>query len=371
MKEDGRGSPPVPVQEALAHRKAREIEAEGEAYICFNDDFRGVPRGTAVFADCTVYGYPQIGRILALQAGLAEQFAAPFWVEEKIDGYNVRVFRRGERVLALTRGGFVCPFTTDRIGDLMDAAVFEHEPDLVVCAEVAGPDNPYLESSPPFIKRDVRLFAFDLGRLGCPGFLPQEDKHRLIEQHGLPAVPCFGRYRAADVDALQAILERLDREWREGVVFKQDRPEPRRAKYVTSTSSVLDIRATAYNILDLPPEYFINRIMRLVLFMEEQGLDSEQALADAIGEAFVGGMREAIDQFKAQHKVFRTYTCRFRTREAAQRMLVHLGRKSRQVQVNKHDLRREGDYWVLEFERVSQSMSGMLNHLLSGGVVYD
>ncbi len=103
MGSDAGGAPALPVHEALTRRKARPIQAEGCAYVGFTDAFRGVPRGTAVFADAVVYGDPQIGRILALQPGLAEQFPAAFWMEEKVDGYNVRVFRSGERILALTR----------------------------------------------------------------------------------------------------------------------------------------------------------------------------------------------------------------------------------------------------------------------------
>ncbi|HKJ10674.1 MAG TPA: RNA ligase, partial [Gammaproteobacteria bacterium] len=188
------------LEQALRARKARHAAFEGLQYHLFNDDCPDFPRGTAVFDDQVVYGYPRIGRILALNPALAEQFAGPFWMEEKVDGYNVRIVRVQGRAVALTRGGFICPFTTDRLVDLMDLSVFDSEPDLVVCGEVAGPDNPYLESSAPFVAEDVQLFVFDFMRRNEPDFLSHERKRALLDRFGLPPVQDFGRFAPGDLD---------------------------------------------------------------------------------------------------------------------------------------------------------------------------
>jgi putative ATP-dependent DNA ligase len=180
------------VKEAVRQRKARSESFLGFEYLRFSDDFKDVPRGTAIFQDTVVWGYPHIGRVFVLERGLREQFKGPFWVEEKVDGYNVRIFRIGDRVLALSRGGYLCPFTMDRLGDFLDLSFFEDNPDLVICAEVAGPENPYIEESPPYIKEDIRVFVFDIMKKNSGEFLPQEEKLRLIERYSLPSVEIFG-----------------------------------------------------------------------------------------------------------------------------------------------------------------------------------
>ncbi|HKK14737.1 MAG TPA: RNA ligase [Gammaproteobacteria bacterium] len=359
-------------EKALEARKARRGRFEGLGYVHFTDDHEGVTRGTVAFEGTVIHGYPHIGRVLALRQGLREQFPRPFWVEEKIDGYNVRIARVQSRVVALTRGGFICPFTTDRLPDLMDLSVFEAEPDLVVCAEVAGPDNPYLESSAPFVPEDVRLFVFDLMRTNAPGFVSHAEKAELAARFDLPRVTVFGRFGAGDVEAIQTIVKDLNEQMREGVVFKEEAPDGRRAKYVTSNSGISDIRTTAYSLLELPAEYFIGRVLRLVLFMDEQGLEHSRTLDGRLGAAFLDGLMGAIRQFHAEGKVYQTFRCRFRERRNAQLMVSHLKRAGgTHVHLSQRALRQEGGYWVLEFDRVYPTLNGLLQHLLSGGLVFD
>jgi putative ATP-dependent DNA ligase len=363
---------PEPFQLALDHRKARREELpDGGEYLRLTDDFHGLPRGTVLAAGRVVYGYPHIGRILQLETGLAQQFEGPFWVEEKVDGYNVRVARLDGEVVALTRGGFVCPFTTDRLPDLLPLTVFEERPELVVCAEVAGPDQPYVVGHPPQVPSDVALFAFDLMAVDAPGFLTDAETQALLTRYGLPRVERFGRFEAADWATLRTLLTTLGREHREGVVFKEDAPSGRRAKYVTGTSCIDDILATVDNLPQLPPEYFTGRVLRLALFLAEQGEETLPGARDALGRAFLDGLMDAIGRFRAQHRVSHTHLCRFRDRRQAERLLAHLRRAEGPIQVIERRLEREGGYWVLELEKVYTGMTGLLGHLLAGGIVYD
>ncbi len=359
------------VREAIRQRKARSETFLGFEYLRFSDDYKEIPRGTAIFQETVIWGYPHIGRIFMLEKGLREQFTGPFWVEEKIDGYNVRIFTTGDRVIALSRGGYICPFTTDRIPDFVNLEFFEDNPNLILCVEVAGPENPYIEESPPFVTEDVRFFVFDIMRKNERGFLEHREKISLLERYALPGVEIFGRFTHADLDQLRELLLRLDRERREGVVLKEDSPENRRAKYITSYANLNDIRITARNMLQLPPEYYTNRIMRIVLFMEEEGVERTEHLYRELGRAFIEGLFSAIEQFKREHKVYRTYTCRFRSRENALALMELLHRTSRHIQVIERSLKREGEYWILTFDKVFLNMTGLLGHLLSGGLVFD
>ena len=355
------------------HNKSKSIAATHDdlRYCRFTEDTKDVTRGTAVFDHVSVHGYPHIGRLVALQPGLAEQFSAPFWVEEKVDGFNVRIFRIQDRLIALSRGGFVCPFSTDRIPDLLDPAIFDREPDLVVCGEIAGPENPYAENAPPFVPEDVRLFVFDLMRFNQTEFLPQDEKIRLIKHYKLPSVKIYGRFEVGDIDEIRGILRRVNDEYREGVVFKEESSRNHRAKYVTYNSSISDIRVNAYNLMELPPEYFTSRILRLVLFLEEQGLGRPEGINECVGAAFLDGLLEAIKRFRDQKKVYWTFRCRFRERGNAEKLMEHLRKVKRHVQIIQRDLRQEQGYWILEFDRVYPSLTGLLSHTLGGGLVYD
>ena len=357
--------------EALRRKKARQRHYRGIDYHHFLDDWHHIPRGTAVFGDTVVYGYPHIGRVLALEAGLKAHFQAPFWAEEKINGFNVRIVRIGDHILALTRGGFVCPFTTDRLPDLMPLTPFDRHPELVVCAEVAGPDNPYLESSPPFIDRDVRLFVFDLMETNRAAFLPYRDKQALIERFRLPAVPCYGYFRVDEVERIRRLMLELHRDWREGLVFKEDSPRDHRAKYVTGNSNIDDLRAAADNLLELPPEYFTNRLLRLILFIEENGLGLTVDLERLLGGVLLGGLHQAVTKYQQEHRVYTTFRCRFRERENAELLLDHLKRASRHVQIRPRTLAREDGRWLLEFDRIYPALTGMLGDLLAGRMIYD
>ncbi len=359
------------VREAVRQRKARSENFLGFEYLRFSDDYKDIPRGTAIFQDTVIWGYPHIGRIFMLGKGIREQFEKPFWVEEKVDGYNVRIFRVGDRVVALSRGGYLCPFTTDRLPDFINLDFFEENPDLVLCTEVAGPENPYIDESPPFVKEDVKFFVFDIMRKNEQGFLSQEEKLRLIEKYSLPSVEVFGRFSHEDVDKLKDLLIKLNEEGREGVVLKEDSEENRRAKYITSYANLSDIKVTAKNMLQLPPEYYTNRILRLVLFMEEEGIERTEHLYEELGRAFIDGLFDAIEQFKREHKVYRTFRCRFHRRENALALVELLQRTSRHIQVVQKDLKEEDSYWVLTFDKVFLNMTGLLGHLLSGGLVFD
>ncbi len=359
------------IKTALDKGKATQTVYDDLNFVRITDSSGGLRRGTAVFDAGTVYGYPRIGRVLALEAGLAEQFAEPFWMEEKIDGYNVRIVRVHDQLIALTRGGFICPFTTDRIPDLIDTSIFDKNPNLIVCAEVAGPDNPYLEGGPSFIPHDVRLFVFDLMHWNQPGFLPHANKIQLQERYGLPTVRIFGRFDISAIPQIHEILIRLNDEEREGVVFKEDSERNHRAKYVTSNSNLSDIRALAARIRDLPPEYFTDRILRLVLFLHEQKLVRTEELDRQLGAAFIDGLQDSIAQFLSEHKVYHTFRCRFRSRENAMKLIAHMNQTAGHVKIHRRNLYQEQGYWLLEFDRMYPALNGLLSHLLSGGLMID
>ena len=362
------------VQQARRQRKLRRVRGPGYAYLCFTDDYRKIPRGTVIDRRGVLWGYPHIGRILSLEAGLAEHFPGSFRVEEKVDGYNVRVARLGDHVLAFTRGGVVCPFTNDRLSDLMDLSIFDSEPDLVVCAEVAGPDNPYVAAEIPSVKEDVALQVFDFMRLGHKGFVSHEERDALVARYGLRPVRNLGYFTSEERGRLRECIEDLDRLGCEGVVIKDARRPQRRAKYVTASASLNDIRQTAQALMDNEAEYYTNRILRLALYLLDHNQPVDDELRRALGGALLDPLLAVMADCQHHRRVGTVYRCRFRQRANAQAFMAFLRRSGgRHAQVREIGLARESGsgYWLLRFERTAVRLSGLLDHLFSGGLVYD
>ncbi|WP_018138433.1 MULTISPECIES: RNA ligase [unclassified Thioalkalivibrio] len=360
------------LQDAVANRRAEALTFDGLEYARLLEPVNHYPRGSVVLPDGSIIpGYPAIGRIQSLEAGLPRQFDQPFWAEEKIDGFNVRILRWHGRIYAFSRGGYVCAFSTDRVTDFMDPVIFDAEPDLILCAEIAGPDTPYLEGSTPRVAHDVGLFVFDLMRLGQPGFVPQPEKFSLIEHHALPPAPLHGQFTPHDTQALGQLIRRLDEEGAEGLVLKTVDGQ-HRAKYVTGSSCISDIRVCSEQLLDLPPEYFTNRLTRLAIFLSEHPSRHHTDLEQILGDALLSGLYGAVGQHRRQGHVGHRYRCRFRERANALHFMNHMrATGGRHVAFADDAPRQEDGYWLLEFDRQFDRITGTLASALAGERQYD
>ena len=268
-------------------------------YIRITDDTPTHPRGTVIFPHWvdqeghifTVWGFPRIKRVYVLERGVRRYFKdAPFYVEEKIDGYNVRLIRVQDRLLALTRGGFVCPYTTEW-AELWAEEMGLHEffndyPDCVLCGEAIGA-SPYnaqrLYDLPPGLHFRLFDIADRTGRL-----LPPEEKYLLAARYGIPTVPQMGRYDGNHLDALRALLLEMDERGAEGVVMKSTDGQ-RLLKFVTPFADLADIRDNLRILFDVDSGYFTNRLLRVALFVQEFGLDPA-VYAQRIGASILQGL---------------------------------------------------------------------------------
>src|SRR3990167_901416 len=48
-------------------------------------------KGAVITQEGILFDFPRIARIMHLENGVRKAFAQPFYVEEKVDGYNIRV----------------------------------------------------------------------------------------------------------------------------------------------------------------------------------------------------------------------------------------------------------------------------------------
>ncbi len=251
-------------------------------------------RGTVVLhgrvSDRIIKDYPHIPRVYRFEKGIRRFFGNDFfYAEEKLDGYNVRIIKHGEDILALTRGGFVCPFSTEwvqyweksfRLDDF-----FQLYPDKIICAEFVG-DNPYNSKRDRTLPPGLSFFCFDImtddGKL-----LPVEEKYEIFSDFDLPQAKSFGKFRINDFEILKDLILELNKNCREGIILKSPGGN-HSIKFVTAESDLHDIEKTYAYFYDIEPGFYSNRLMRISLFVQEFKLNESEYM-NKIGEAVLKG----------------------------------------------------------------------------------
>ena len=162
---------------------------EGVEYRSLPDYQKRLEKGTVLLGGTVVRGFPKIPRTLVLEAGIPRYFAGEFAVEEKMNGYNVRVTRIDGDLYAFTRGGIVCPYTTWKVGvDLDLGPFFDEYPGTALCGEMVGPENPYT----PHEYEEIDSLAFRAFRSpysGTPNSSPPSISRRMIASVGTNVAP--------------------------------------------------------------------------------------------------------------------------------------------------------------------------------------
>ena len=77
-------------QEAIERRDAAREEFDGVCYYRITKN-RSFGKGAIVTPEGVIFDFPRIPRILHLEKGIHHAYTQPFYIEEKVDGYNVRI----------------------------------------------------------------------------------------------------------------------------------------------------------------------------------------------------------------------------------------------------------------------------------------
>lgn len=239
----------------------------------------------------SITGFPHIKRTYHLHAGIKRLFKNDsFKAEEKLDGYNLRLFSHAGRLLAATRGGFICPFSTEWAGIWAEEydldGFFRDYPGYYLCGEVMG-DNPYNRQSSVDLSPGAHFFVFEICKPDGT-FLPVSTKEELLREYGLPAVKELGTFNALQGEELYALLRDLNSRGKEGVVLKSP-DSSRRMKFVTPECDIQDIKDGLEVGFDLDMGFFQSRYMRVVYFVKELGLDKDE-YSRKLGRAFMDGI---------------------------------------------------------------------------------
>jgi putative ATP-dependent DNA ligase len=341
-------------------------EYRGRSYEYLGRSTHGVERGTVRIEDTLVRGYPSTPRVLVLDPGVPRFFDDRIAVEEKLNGYNVRIAHVGEP-LAFTRGGHVCPYTTRLARERLNLeAFFADHPERMVCAEFVGPENPYTAHDYDGVEGiEPRIFDVRHRETGRP--LPVDRRRDLANRYGFPQPELFDVVDPEAVDAIREVVEALDDRGREGVVM-QSLDGRDLLKYTTGAQHRSDLSKAFSLPFDYGQDFLFSRLLReafqAVEFDEDGAVLRERA--HGLGEAILEPMVESIRTVAAGEPVGETHTVRG-SPDAIAELLTHLEEQGLSIEVLTD--RREGDVRVLELRKVSNKTRDKVEHYLEGGTI--
>lgn len=334
-------------------------------FLRLSQEYKRFYRGTVFYKSGIIPGYPRIPRILHLENGIRRYFKDIFYVEEKMDGYNVRISISQEKPLAFTRGGFICPFTTDRIYDLVDLRFFDKYPDYILCGEVVGRGNPYNIESTSY-SDDIAFFVFDIFESSGKK-LPPEERYHLLREFNFKEVRRWGPFRPEKIKDIKDIVLELDSSKREGIVVKSADGKTT-VKYVTLASCLMDLDATGHLITELPSGFFIQRILRAIFFSHEFGIPlSENYLLDSARALYLKPL-EDLKKISAE-EIKETFTVKVRERPTIDKLMKHLNRAG--IKTKLLDVEKVDGYCQIRFVKFYKKGTKELRQRLMGKSFYD
>lgn len=277
------------VLEAIKKGNAERLEEDIE-YVRFRENFRKVMRGTVVTKGRVIWGYEHIQRVFTLEKGIARNMdAEEVYIEEKIDGFNLRVAEVDGRIFAFSRGGYIDAFATEKARGMGFGKFFSDHPWWVLCSEMIG-NTPYTE---PTDKFDVKLYVFDIDD-GTGNYLPCQERYAILKKYGIESVPQLGRFKTSDVKKIRELALSLNKAKKEGMVIKA--PDRKASvKYVTPNADIEDIERCSTVMFDMPLGFYVQRVFRSGVFIREFGLDREE-YAKRLGAAFYSGLLRGMEQ---------------------------------------------------------------------------
>lgn len=352
-------------QQSIEKHDVIREEFDGICFYRITKKAGPLEKGSIVTQDGILFDFPRIARILHLEHGVCKAYTKPFYVEEKIDGYNTRIVCIQGRVLAFSRNAYVCPFSTDRIVDFLDIKrIFDDNPGLIVCGEFAGPDNPYNIEHPPYIKEDVRFFAFDLMMMNKPHSLPIEERYKIFDFYNIPTARRFGKFSPSDISELKEVVKVLDEAGCEGIVMKPTDPTEKILKYVTLESCFRDIRVTAHLMAEMQPEFFTHRIIRAAMYILEHTHPLKPDVFTQLGEALLKPIYESVTKVVQNKVINERFSLFFHEEKNIRHMIDHLYKCKVKFEVLSKEKR--DTYWHITFVKKSYASYEILQKHLDG-----
>ncbi len=315
-----------------------------------------------------VRGFPKIKRAMLLEPALKKNFIGipAVAVEEKMNGYNVRVVDHEGELIAFTRSGHVCPYSTERVQNFLKRGFFKDHPDLVVYGEMTGPENPYVQKSVYDIE-SLDFFVFDIRHKNTGEALTVHKRRELAEAYGLNQVELLGEFGIIEAsEKIMVIIRELGRKGHEGVVIKDPEMVLQPVKYTCSESNCSDLRQAFKFYNEAGRDYLFSRVVREGFQSHEWG-ESEEDFSERclrLGESILRPMKGTIAQVKAGERISDDFHIRVKDEKVIYKFRSYLERFGLYVALG--EIERENDEYCVKIRKVNKSTNDKTLAMLEG-----
>ena len=362
------GLEPQKLKESFLRGNLKRYQQHGINAVQFRKGIGRIESGTIVNVGDrieVVRGFPKIRRTLVLHPSLEHHFSDEVAVEEKMNGYNVRIAMLNGGTIAFTRGGYICPYTTKKITEILDLdEFFQDYPQLVICGEMVGTENPYVSHYYPEIgKLGFRIFDLREKLTNLPR--PVIEKRELLYDYGLSPVRLFGVYSVEEASGkILDIVKDLGKNNREGVVIKDPLMELEPLKYTSSQAQASELEYAFSFPFDLGKAFFFSRIIREGFQAHEmaESNDELKERAHRIGESILYPMLKTIRHVSQNELAAEDLVIRVESHDEAEEFIRHL----RDLGVIAILVQFKDDKAVIR--RLHQSTTDKINNYLNGGL---
>jgi putative ATP-dependent DNA ligase len=325
-------------------------------YYRFREGFRNINRGRVITKERVIPGYPHIKRIFTLEKGIGKNITEKeIYLEEKIDGFNVRVALIEGNIFAFSRGGFIDLFSTEKAREMKLEKFFKDYPKYILCGEMIGNTPCTL----PTKKFGVKFLVFDIG-LEDETYLPIAEKYKLLDKYTIESVPRLGKFETNDIDQIKKIALDINNSNREGIVIKSaSRKEI--VKYVVANSDIADIEEAVKSFFDMPPGFFMQRVFRSSMFLKDFELKRDE-YEKRIGKAFFN----LIDSIKTSEKEghsYEEYEILVKDSRIYETIKKHM---SKEIRIQTISEKKEGEKTRVRFRKIYRKTSEKINEALRG-----
>lgn len=272
----------------------------------FDKEISYIERGTVLYEKDSsleiISGFPKIRRAMVLDPTVKKHFIGleKVVVEEKMNGYNVRIAVVKDDILAITRSGYVCPYTTHKAKEKLNLKFFEDFPELVLYAEMVGPDNPYISKS-IYNVESVEFCVFDIREKNSGNPLSISKKQEILKRYAFFQAKFFGEIPLETApEEIGKIIRRLGEQEREGVVIKDPQMILSPLKYTSSQSNCADLRHAFKFYNEAGRDYMLSRIVRegfQTVEWNENEIEFEKRCMQ-LGESILDPLRQSIKDVK-------------------------------------------------------------------------
>jgi len=334
-------------------------------------NFGGFESGTLIAKTAdgvkVVRGYPKIRRALVLKA-IGKRFRGEVVIEEKMNGYNVRVVMFGKNLYAITRGGYICPYTTEKVRLAFETDFFRDHPNLMLCCEAVGEESPFVPKSVYGIKR-LEFFVFDIRDMRTNKPIPIREKVRLSEEYGFKLAPILAEVEASKAhEVAEDVIRELGRKGREGIVVKDLEMKADPLKYTTSEANCSELTYAFRFFNEIGRDFMFSRIIRegFQAFEICRSEEEFRERCERLGRAILAGLLDSIAKVGRGERVGETCRLRFYDLSVLELFKEHMRRTG--VKARFSEPVWDGDGYVVEMFREMRATEDRIRDLLRGGL---